>query len=411
MLSDKYTPYTLNGIIGNKAAVARVQQFGADSQLGKHPRPIMIYGPSGTGKTVAARALAYMSGFEIMELNSSDYRDVETLTNKVLPASRTKGLFSKRILILFDEIDELSGKFDSGAERVINQLVRESRHPIIFTANDYWDRKISFLRNSVDKVEFRKISNDTLLAYLKGILVKEGKSVDEHTLAEIAKRSDGDVRGALNDLELMIDAHPDLMESLGMRNRKMQIFGVLDRIFFSSSFESARLAITNSDIDMGMLINWIDENIPNRYRTKKEIMESYANLSKASSLYERASRINYYGYLRYASVMLSSGVSLSSSGNASMLTPYSFPARIQHMSRVKKDKGEMTAIAIKLTRYLHSNTKEIIRTTLPLISAMIEQAKKEPGVDVHEFMQRAFALEPEETDAITKHFKFSGIVS
>jgi hypothetical protein len=35
---------------------------------------------------------------------------------------------------------------------------------------------------------------------------------------------------------------------------------------------------------------------------------------------EKASRKSYYGYLRYASILLSSGVSLANNGNASMLT-------------------------------------------------------------------------------------------
>ena len=30
-------------------------------------------------------------------------------------------------------------------------LVKESRHPIIFIANDYWNKKISFLRDGPEK--------------------------------------------------------------------------------------------------------------------------------------------------------------------------------------------------------------------------------------------------------------------
>ncbi len=412
MLSEKYTPFTLNGIIGNGSSVEKLQQFGISVQSGKASKPIMICGPSGTGKTCAARALAYSNGFEILELSSSDYRDVETLTKKVLPVSATRGLFNRKVLILFDEIDELSSKFDAGAERVITELAKKSRQPIVFTANDFWDRKISFLRNYVERIEFKKVGTDDMSKYLREILNKEGRTLDEAVLAEIARRSDGDVRGALNDLDLMIDAMPELLESLGIRDRKMQVFAILDKIFLSSSFESARAATANSDIDMGMLINWVDENIPNRYKSKADINDSYRYLSRASAFFERASRINYYGYLRYAQVLLSSGVSVSNRGSISMLNPYLFPARIQHLSRAKKEKNEINAIASKMAPYLHSSIREIVRNSLPLINAMIERSKDEEGKEAIEaYMMKNYSIEPDEIETISKYYRFRSQVS
>lgn len=50
MLIDKYAPFTLNALIGNGAAIARLNQFGLDVLAGNATKPIMIYGPSGTGR-------------------------------------------------------------------------------------------------------------------------------------------------------------------------------------------------------------------------------------------------------------------------------------------------------------------------------------------------------------------------
>jgi replication factor C large subunit len=410
MFADKYAPFTLNAIIGNRTAIARLTQFGSEMQKGGRAKPMMLAGPSGTGKTSAARALAYVNGFEVLEFNSSDYRDVETLTNKVVPATQTRGLFNKRILIIFDEIDELSTKFDAGAEKVISQIVKTSKQPIIFTANDYWDKKISFLRGNVEKIDFKKVAQDDVLRLLKEILAKEGKQLDEHVLNEIVRRSDGDVRGAVNDLEIMIDANPELVECLGIRDRKMEIFAVLDKIFLSSNFEASRLAMVNSDIDMGMMIHWIDENIPNRYKSKSGINKSYQYLSKASAFFERASRINYYGYLRYAQFLLSSGVTSANDGHVSMLSPYAFPAHIQYMSKVKKEKNELNAVTVKLLRYLHSSKKEIVANTLPLVYRMIAKAQKEGQADeVESFMSRTFALDEDETKTIVSYYRFKAL--
>ncbi len=407
MLSDKYTPFTLNGIIGNGNSVERLKQFGVEILSGKPSRPVMICGPSGTGKTAAARAVAYENGFEVIEFNSSDYRDAETIEKKVMPASMTRGLFNKRIVIIFDEIDELSSKFDSGAERMITKLVNTSKQPVIFTANDYWDRKISFLRTKVEKVEFKKIDREDMRMFLKGIVDKEHKEVSEQIIDEIVKRSSGDVRGALNDLEMMFDANPDLIESLSPRDRKMEIFSVLDKIFLSGNFDLARYAAISTDTDMGMLINWVDENIPTRYTTKGDIRNAYWAISRASRFYNNASRTSYYGYLRYAQIMLSSGVAVAGSGRVSMIKNYNFPTNIMHLSRAKKGKETLMGIASKLSYVLHANKKDIIRDGLPLIYRMMKATEKENGEDAVEKLYISLGLEQEDKKALYEYYKFS----
>ncbi len=407
LLCEKYTPYTLNGIIGNGLAKEKLVQFGIDAVGGKKTRAVMICGPSGTGKTSAAHAIAYSNGFDIIELNASDYRDSDTLSKKILPLATTRGLFSKKSLILFDEVDELS-RLDSGSERVILQLIRESRHPVVLVANDYWNKKVAFLRDVVDKVEFKRPDTTEVLYLLQKIVASEKKEVKQEILVEISKRSNGDVRGAINDLELMIGAKPELLEFLGIRDRKSEIFKVLDKIFYSSNFDIARNAMISTEVDMDMLLNWICQNIPNKYLSKVCIYDAYDNLSKASMFSEKASRKSYYGYLRYASILMSSGVSLASNGNVSRLTPYVFPSRISRLSKTKKSRESINKIALKLSAELHANRKTIINDHLPIFNIMINKAIEAYGGEaVQEYMEKVYKLEKEEVAIIASYSKFS----
>ncbi len=408
MLLDKYTPYTLTGIIGNVKAVARLRQVGLDLLGGVVSGPIMLTGPSGTGKTAAARALAYENGMEVLELNSGDYRDAETISKKVVPASQTRGLFNKRVVILFDEIDELAEKFDAGAERVILQLVEKSKQPLLFTANDFWDRKILFLRNRVERVEFRRVDAAELAAHLRSIAVKEGEAVPDATIAEIARRSNGDVRGAINDLEAMFGAKPELLESLSTRDRKLEIFAVLDKIFLSRSFDAARYAAADADVDLGMMINWVDENIPTRYASRESRSASYRRLARASSFYENGSRSGNYGYWRYSSVLLSSGVALSNTGNVSLLARYSFPARVQQLSKTKKSRKELDEIAARLSAIVHSSKRDIIRGTLPIIAAMVERAHDDLDKEsIEAFMSSEMGLDKADLKVISEQCRYA----
>ena len=379
MLSEKYAPNTLNGITGNDSAVAALESFAQKVHSKQKPNPLILFGPSGTGKTAAARALAYSNSFELLELTASDYRDAESLNRTVIPASRSKGLFGRTILILLDEIDELSKKYDTGVERVVGQLLRETKQPVIFTAEDYWDQNIRFLRGQADKVEFKKVGEKEVAAKLREIAAKENAAIEQDIIESIARRCNGDVRGAINDMEVMINAPRELMENIGLRDNKVEIFGVLDKIFLSGSFDVSRNALAKSSVDTEMVLNWIDENIPTRYTSKDEIKGAYESLAIASRFYEKAQRTNNYGYLRYASVMMSAGVAVHNYGYVRRLKQYSFPSKIRHLGNTKQERGEASEVAEKLFSRLHTNKKRIIREYMPLLKVMFRKSVNEMG--------------------------------
>ncbi|MEM0200948.1 MAG: replication factor C large subunit, partial [Candidatus Micrarchaeaceae archaeon] len=372
-------PKTVNGIIGNNDAVTKLIEFAGKIHSKQKPRPTILFGPSGTGKTASAHAVAYGNGFELLELNASDYRDVDTLRKRLKPASESRGLFNKNILILLDEIDELSKKLDTGAEKVVRELIKTSKQPIIFTATDFWNKDISYLRMLVDKIEFKKVNNNELKNYLLDILKKENATMKDEVVEKIVIRSNGDVRGAINDLEIMIGANEELIENIGIRDKKIEIFWILDKIFLSNNFDISRNAVTKSDLDIGMLINWVDENITKRYQSKRDVDEAYSNLALASKYYERASRTNHYEYFKYASVLSSSGITISNKGRTSMLKQYTFPSNIRYMSTTKEERSNLKSIADRLSPLLHTNRKKIISNYIPILKIAIEDSIKKYG--------------------------------
>jgi replication factor C large subunit len=400
LLYERYTPVSLNGFVGNRLSIDKIRQFGVNAQEKKKPKPIMVYGPSGTGKTSALRVLARSNGFELVELTSSDYRDAETLSKKLLPAVSSRGLFSKTSLILFDEIDELSSRFDKGAESVILQILKDAKQPIAFTANDFWDQRISFLRNHVERIEFKKIDTREMSLYLKKIAAQEGKEVSDDAIKELAYRSDGDVRGALNDLEMVLLGGSDIIENLGVRNRKLEVFRVLDRIFLTNSFSAAKGAVDNSDIDLSMLINWVEENIPNRYTAKQSVNNAYAELAFASRFFEMSERVRYYGYMKYASSGVA-GVSMSSGGAVKYLSPYAFPSRVKYLSTTKETRGSQAKIAAKFSPFLHTSRHEIISSYLPMFRNLFVKMSEEKKKEIADSLENNFKLEKEEIEYLT----------
>ena len=401
MFSEKYAPVMLSQIIGNESAVSMLMNFAEKIHKGEKTKPIILVGPSGTGKTSAARALAYGNSFELLETTASDYRDAETLNRTIIPAGSSRGLFGKTTVILMDEIDELSKKYDTGVERAVDKFLKSTKQPVIFTAEDYWDPSIRFLRGAVERIEFKKVSHDVIFAFLKKIADKEGIGIEKELLDMLAKRSNGDVRGALNDLEAILGADKELIENIGIRDTKMEIFGVLDKIFTSVNFDISRNAVMKSSVDTDMLLNWVDENIPVRYSSKMSRRDAYYNLAKASRFSAKANRTNYWGYLRYSSVLMSSGVAVSNDGYVKLLRQYSFPSKIRHMSNTKEDRYAMNEIADKLGERLHTSKKKVIRDYLPLMKRIFESEINKLGEkEALEKIKTGYGLETEDIEFI-----------
>ena len=143
---------SIDEVAGNPAAIDFVRRFGADIESGRARKPLMIYGPSGTGKTLLAHMLAKAMGWNLVEMSAADYRDGESITRLLHAAAVSRSIFGARNMILLDEIDDLAGRFDAGAASAITALIEKSRNPIVFTANDMWDQSISFLRARAEPV-------------------------------------------------------------------------------------------------------------------------------------------------------------------------------------------------------------------------------------------------------------------
>ena len=394
---------SIDEVVGNQDAVASLKKFSADIERGARRKPLMIYGPPGTGKTLAAHLLAKSVGWNTIEMNAGDYRDRTSVERMLRVPAKTRSLFGSRNLILFDEIDDLSGRFDSGASGAISSLIDESKNPMIFIANDMWDQGISFLRGKTDPVEFRKLRSDDIFSILSNLLKRNGEKMDKRIVEMVANRAAGDARSAMNDLFVMLGAGEETIDSLGLRDRKSDVFVALDKIFMSHTLSAPLRAVANTDVDNDMMIKWIDENIPYRYVDIADLHLAYVSLSGATSFASRASRSQYYTYWRYMSALMSSGVALSKSRSPSTSRRYSFPKVISSLSASKAGRQGDVAIARKLQREIHLSISKIRSSVMGLIAEEVRNALRGGVADkeqVYDFFMGRFGISDKEVDSL-----------
>ncbi len=390
---------SLDEIIGNGAAVAELRKFASDVERGIKRRPLLIYGPSGTGKTAAAHALASEFKWNMVELSASDYRDKETIEKVLISASNSRTLFGKRNVIILDEIDELAPKFDKGANTAIPRLIRESKSPIMLIANDKWDKSIAFLRGLTDDVRFTKVPEDTMASALTRLSDSRKLGLSRVMIAAIAKTAAGDVRSAFMDAFALSGAGDEATDIIGLRDRKAEIFTALDRIFSSytiAASQSAQRSISG-DIELDMVVNWMEENIPNRYSYPSDISAAYDSIARSTMFLSRAMRSQNYNYWKYSSLLVSSGVALAKRHSPTTFKRYAFPRVIKELSASKEGRGTDKQIAAKMQRTIHASLKVIASEYFPIFNSMIRLAH-EHGMEeeAYSFFESRYGLSDKE---------------
>jgi len=371
--TEKYTPQRIAEVVGQKKAVDQFLTWLKSWKPGK--KAALFHGPAGTGKTALVEALGKEKNLEIIELNASDYRSASQIKEVIGQSTKQKSLFKKGKIFFIDEIDGLAGKEDRGGVGEIIKIIKESQYPIILTANNPWNVKLRSLRAYCQLIQFGKVFYWDVIKKLQYICENEKIKCDKEILKQIAKKSEGDLRSAINDLETLTRDKKEItlkdLDSLGNREREMNIFDVLKIIFKTKTAISAKLSIQNLDKDPDEIFLWIEQNIINEYEKPEEIAKAYEMLSRADLFKNRIKIRQDWKFEKYMIDLMTAGVALSKKEMYRKFSRYQYPDRISFLGRTKAKRAEDKEKLIELSKKLHCSTKKIREEFLPFFNELL----------------------------------------
>ena len=141
MLLSGEKPHRTSEIIGNPSATAAAREWALAWVKGERRPPLLVWGPTGTGKTALAHAIASEFGWEIFEFNASDLRDEASVSKTLANSISSSTISGAPRLILIDDADALSGTNDRGGAGAMARAIESPRQPTILTAVDYYGKK------------------------------------------------------------------------------------------------------------------------------------------------------------------------------------------------------------------------------------------------------------------------------
>jgi replication factor C large subunit len=375
--TEKYKPSNLAEFVDQKEALEKFLDWIKKWKPGS--KALLFYGPPGTGKTALLYAFSKEKNLQLIEMNASDWRSASQIQEVFGQSMKQASLFSKGKIFLIDEIEGLAGREDLGGVGAIIKIIKESRFPVVLTANNPYEPKLRTLREYCELVEFKKISVFDIERRLKKICEKEKIKYDEEVLRQIAKRAEGDLRAAINDLEILTTGKGEIssedLESLGYREREKNIFDALKIIFKTKSALAAKLSIAEVDKDPEEIFWWIENNITREFEKPEEIAKAFDLLSKADLFRRRVTLRQDWAFKSYMIDLMTVGIALAKKDMYHKFTRYQYPSNIMLLGSTKLGRKEEKEFLTKLSKELHCSTSKIRKEFLPFLKIIAKKKK------------------------------------
>ncbi len=202
-LADRVRPTDIDEIAGQKDLLGEGKVLRLIIESGQTPN-LIFYGPSGVGKTTVARLIANKAGKKLCYLNATtaSTSDIKEIISEIGTIDAQNG-----ILLYLDEIQYFNKKqqqillsFIENGD--ITLVASTTENPFFYVYNAILSRSTVF--------EFKPLTPQDIVPVIKRAskIVSEEEntdfSVDDEIALKIARASSGDVRKALNILELGI---------------------------------------------------------------------------------------------------------------------------------------------------------------------------------------------------------------
>jgi len=369
----KYTPTKICDI--PQSNVVKLKNFVQGFKKEKKSAAL-LYGPAGSCKSCAVYALAKELDLEIVEVNASDVRNADQINEKVGNALKQQSLFFRKKVVLVDEIDGISGTKDRGGVPALVKLLQNSAFPVVLTANNPWDKKFNKLRSSSVMLEFDSPDHLAIYDILKNICDKEGVKFDESALKMLARRSGGDLRAAINDLQSLSQMNKkitkNILDSLGERNKEESINQALLKVFKSTDPSIAKNAFDSVNMNVDEVMLWVEYNCPREYKDSADIARAFDALSRADVYKGRIRRRQHWRFLVYVFALISAGVAVAKDAKYAGAIKYMQTTRLLKMWQAKMKYGQRKSIASKIAEKTHCSTKRALESSLPYLQQVFK---------------------------------------
>jgi replication factor C large subunit len=205
-------------------------------------KPLLLVGPPGVGKTSFVHALCREFDIDLVELNASDTRNKNTLSQVIIPIFSNVSLTGKNFLLFLDEIDGISNREDSGGLDFLIEVFKEPSIRVVMAANKS-NEVIKKLSKVSKTVTFSPIPPRLLMLFLDRFLRIQNYSMKFDDRLDVVRNCSGDVRSLLNAAQVKVAGYTTMKNPM----LEIDIENMINQFFSSKTFEEALDLVMKAD--------------------------------------------------------------------------------------------------------------------------------------------------------------------
>jgi replication factor C small subunit len=240
---EKYRSQNLDTYVGNEGVKAFISKCITNNDI---PH-LLLYGKPGTGKTTLAKLITKNIKCDVMYINASDERGIDTIRDKIVDFASVSSFNPIKVIIL-DESDYITAQAQAALRNVMETYSAKTR--FILTAN-YAERIIDPLKSRCQTFHIEPPAKGDVAKHLAWMLDQEEVKYELKDIASLVKTYYPDIRKIINASQQSIDDNNILNPGALVPN----VEGVLSAIIAhltakkSSSWADVRQAIADADIN------------------------------------------------------------------------------------------------------------------------------------------------------------------
>ncbi|MEK6835567.1 MAG: hypothetical protein AABX55_00920, partial [Nanoarchaeota archaeon] len=181
-------------------------------------------------------------------------------------------------------------------------------------------------------------------------------NVNDNLLKDLALKSSGDARSAINDLALLMIND----KNIDLRERNQTIFYALKNIFKTKDINLILNSVDSLNENFDEIFLWLEENLPKEYYGN-DLARAYSSLSKADVYRKRILRQQYFRFLVYQKLFMSLGIALVKNQANNSFVNYKRNSRLLKMWIYNAKKKKKINMAEKLVSKLHMSKYKFLK--------------------------------------------------